>query len=157
MIRRLDDHYDTIYCDIDNTIVYGFMNDLMDIAWKYTHSDLIADILMTLQAKFKLYKINHKLIKMLKDSTIPIVFITARKPHNATQKLITDVIGIKLKFVSLRTDNPAEEKVQYMLNNQWCDNERLCIFDDNKKVRDMAMEYDIDAFDPTPLYEEMVK
>lgn len=157
MIRSLDDHYDTIYCDIDNTIIHGFMNDLMDITWKYTHSDLIADILMTIQAKFKLYKVNSKLVHMLKNASIPIVFLTARKEHPATQKLIADVIGIKLKIVSLRTDNPAEEKVQYILNNQWCETERFCIFDDNKKVRDLAMEYDIDAFDPTPLYEEMVK
>lgn len=157
MIRCLDDHYDVIYCDIDNTIIYGFINDLMDITWKYTHSDLIADILMTLQAKFKLYKVNSKLVHMLKNASIPIVFLTARKHHNATWKLVANVMNTELKIVSLRTDNPAEEKVQYILNNQMCERDRFCIFDDNKKVRDLSMEYGIDAFDPTPLYEGLIK
>lgn len=158
MIRCLDDHYDVIYCDIDNTIVYGFMNDLMDVAWKYTHSDLIADMLMTIQAKFKLYKVNHKLVHMLKTCEKPVVFLTARKYHPSTPLLLFEVLRSNdITVVPLRTDSPAEEKVQYILNNQWCDTERFCIFDDNKKVRDLAMEYDIDAFDPTPLYEGMVK
>lgn len=157
MIRCLDDHYDVIYCDIDNTIVYGFMNDLMDVAWKYTHSDLIADILMTLQAKFKLYKVNHKLVHMLKTCEKRVVFLTARKEHPATKEILEREVTKYHYSVSLRTDHPAEDKVQYILNNQWCDTERFCIFDDNKKVRDLAMRYDVDAFDPTPLYEEMVK
>lgn len=157
MIRCLDDHYDVIYCDIDNTIIYGFMNDLMDITWKYTHSDLIADILMTLQAKFKLYKVNHKLVHMLNRAITKVVFLTARKEHPATIRLLNDILDRPYAVESLRTDHPAEDKVQYILNNQMCERERFCIFDDNKKVRDLAMEYDIDAFDPTPLYEEMVK
>lgn len=157
MIRCLDDHYDVIYCDIDNTIIYGFMNDLMDITWQMFHSDLIADILMTIQAKFKLYKVNHKLAHMLRNTITSKVFITARKYHPATFKVLDDILEFPYDLVSLRTDNPAEDKVQYILNNQWCDTEKFCIFDDNKKVRDLAMEYDIDAFDPTPLYEGMVK
>lgn len=157
MIRCLDDHYDVIYCDIDNTIVYGFMNDLMDKTWQMFHSDFIADILMTIQAKFKLYKINHKLVRMLNESYTRITFLTARKPHQATVKLLDNILNRPYGIKSLRTDTPAEDKVQEILNQQWCDTERFCIFDDNKKVRDLAMEYDIDAFDPTPLYEEMVK
>lgn len=157
MIRCLDDHYDVIYSDIDNTIIHGFMNDLMDIAWKYTHSDLIADILMTIQAKFKLYKVNSKLLYLLNTSDKPIIFLTARKEHPATHMLLKRLVPCYTKLESLRTDTPAQDKVQYILNNQMCERDRFCIFDDNKKVRDLAMEYDIDAFDPTPLYEEMVK
>lgn len=157
MIRCLDDYYTAVYSDIDNTIVYGFMNDLMDKTWKMFHSDFIADILMTLQTKFKLYNINHKLVKIINDSNIPLVFVTARKEHSATSELLDNIITRPYFLVSLRTDNPAQDKVQYILNNQWCNTERFCIFDDNQKVRDLAMEYDIDAFDPTVLYEDMVK
>ena len=112
---------------------------------------------MTLQANLKLYRINHKLVRMLNESYTRIIFLTARKPHQATVKLLDDVLTRHYGIRSLRTDTPAEDKVQEILNQQEYDTERFCIFDDNKKVRDLAMEYDIDAFDPTPLYEKMVK
>ena len=111
-MRTVKDH-DIVFSDIDNTLVYGWMTDLMEITWKLFHSDLIADTLMYLQAKFKLYKVNEMVRYQLMQSR-NVIFVTARKECNATHKLIEDIMGKEFKVQSLRTDNSPEDKTKFI-------------------------------------------
>ena len=65
-MRNLN-NYDLIVSDIDDTLIYGFWTNLMHHTWNVFRSNILSAILMQLQAKFKLYKVNStKLILGLK-------------------------------------------------------------------------------------------
>ena len=146
--------YDIVFSDIDNTLVYGWMTDLMEITWKLFHSDLIADTLMYLQAKFKLYKVNEMVrYQLLMASNI--VFLTARKECKATHKLIEDIMGREFKVQSLRTDNSPEDKTRFI--KEFGDGLFL-FFEDNKATRWKVMKKlpNVLALDPVPMREVLI-
>lgn len=152
-MRRIED-YDIVFSDIDNTLVYGWMTDLMEITWKLFHSDLIADILMYLQAKFKLYKVNEMVRYQLLRAGI-VVFITARKECKATHKLVEDIMSGEFPVISLRTDNSPEEKTRYikdLLGGNYL------FFEDSKATRWKVMKElpNVLALDPVPMREVLI-
>ena len=146
--------YDIVFSDIDNTLVYGWMTDLMEITWKLFHSDLIADTLMYLQAKFKLYKVNEMVRYQLLMAR-NIVFLTARKECKATHKLIEDIMGREFKVQSLRTDNSPEDKTRFI--KEFGDGLFL-FFEDNKATRWKVMKKlpNVLALDPVPMREVLI-
>ena len=146
--------YDIVFSDIDNTLVYGWMTDLMEITWKLFHSDLIADTLMYLQAKFKLYKVNEMVRYQLMQAR-NVIFITARKECKATHKLIEDITGKEFKIESLRTDNSPEDKTKFI--KEFGDGLFL-FFEDNKDTRWKVMKElpNVLALDPVPMREVLI-
>ena len=147
--------YDIVFSDIDNTLVYGWMTDLMEITWKLFHSDLIADTLMYLQAKFKLYKVNEMVRYQLMQSKT-VIFITARKECRATHKLIKDIMKDNYRFVqSLRTDNSPEDKTEFI--RRFGDGLFL-FFEDSKATRWRVMKElpNVLALDPVPMREVLI-
>ena len=146
--------YDIVFSDIDNTLVYGWMTDLMEITWKLFHSDLIADALMYLQAKFKLYKVNEMVRYQLMQAK-HVIFVTARKECKATHKLIEDIIGREFKIESLRTDNSPEDKTKFI--KEFGDGSFL-FFEDNKETRWRVMKElpNVLALDPVPMREVLI-
>ena len=146
--------YDIVFSDIDNTLVYGWMTDLMEITWKLFHSDLIADTLMYLQAKFKLYKVNEMVRYQLMQAR-NVVFLTARKECKATHKLIEDIMGKEFKIESLRTDNSPEDKTKFI--KEFGDGLSL-FFEDNKETRWRVMKElpNVLALDPVPMREVLI-
>ena len=146
--------YDIVFSDIDNTLVYGWMTDLMEITWKLFRSDLISDTLMYLQAKFKLYKVNEMVRYQLLRAR-NIVFLTARKECKATHKLIEDIMGKEFKVESLRTDNSPEDKTKFI--KEFGDGLYL-FFADNKETRWKVMKElpNVLALDPVPMREVLI-
>lgn len=147
--------YDIVFSDIDNTLVYGWMTDLMEITWKLFHSDLIADTLMYLQAKFKLYKVNEMVRYQLLRAR-NVMFLTARKECKATHKLIEDVMGREFKIESLRTDNSPEDKTKSIM--EFGKNGLFLFFEDNKATRWKVMKElpNVLALDPVPMREVLI-
>ena len=146
--------YNIVFSDIDNTLVYGWMTDLMEITWKLFHSDLIADTLMYLQAKFKLYKVNEMVRYQLMQAR-DVVFLTARKECKATYKLIEDITGKEFKIESLRTDNSPEDKTKFIKEFGDC---LSLFFEDNKATRWKVMKElpNVLALDPVPMREVLI-
>ena len=146
--------YDIVFSDIDNTLVYGWMTDLMEITWKLFHSDLIADTLMYLQAKFRLYKVNEMVRYQLMQAR-DVIFVTARKECKATHKLIEDITGKEFKIESLRTDNSPEDKTKFI--KEFGDSLFL-FFEDNKETRWKVMKElpNVLALDPVPMREVLI-
>ena len=146
--------YDIVFSDIDNTLVYGWMTDLMEITWKLFHSDLIADTLMYLQAKFKLYKVNEMVRYQLMQAR-NVIFVTARKECKATYKLVEDIMGKEFKIESLRTDNSPEDKTKFI--KEFGDGLFL-FFEDNKETRWKVMKElpNVLALDPVPMREVLI-
>ena len=152
--------YDVVFCDIDDTLVHGFWTDLMSVTWKLFRSPTIADVLMTLQAVFHIFQCNQKLRYMLMNCQKPIIFLTARKETFATSMLVKSILKKKdldVTICSLATDRPAIDKVnKIVFFMQTCMYDKVCLFDDNENVRDLAGQLDIDVFDPVSMFEEKV-
>ena len=146
--------YDIVFSDIDNTLVYGWMTDLMEITWKLFHSDLIADTLMCLQSKFGLYKVNEMVRYQLIQAR-NVIFVTARKECKATHKLVEDIMGKEFKIESLRTDNSPEDKTKFI--KEFGDGLFL-FFEDNKETRWKVMKElpNVLALDPVPMREVLI-
>lgn len=157
-MRKLNEHYDIIYSDLDNTLVYGFITDLMDATWKLFKSQVLAEVLMYIQAIFRLYKTNDKLIYQIKQSGLPLVIMTARKGSGATHLLVDqlDFTDQGVCLVEMGTDYPAMEKVNAIIETGIEEGKRCILFDDNKKTLEDAVFCDIDAIDPTSYYEKKV-
>ena len=147
--------YDIVFSDIDNTLIYGWMTDLMEITWKVFHSDLISDILMYLQAEFKLYKVNEMVCYQLLQAK-NVFFVTARKPCRATHKLIRDIMEDNYFFIrSLRTDNSPEDKTEFI---RGFGNGLFLFLEDNKETRWKVMKElpNVLALDPVPMREVLI-
>lgn len=159
MVRSLND-YDIIFCDIDDTLIHGIWTDIMKYTWNIFRCNLLSDILMTLQNKFNIFVVNQKLRYMLINSNKPLVFLTARKHVEGTEKMLDKILGDREYYIEhLATDNPAMDKAsaifEYMEN---CTFDKACIFDDNDDVRSYCTLWlGIDAFDPRPMFERLIK
>lgn len=166
-MRNLE-QYQIIFCDIDDTLIYGFWTDLMRHSWNIFKCNLLSNILMTLQQKLKLYKVNQKLKYMLINCSTPVIFLTARKYVPATEKMLRDILETSktMKVIECRhlaTNNPAEDKYNEIVKiihdflAMDVELDDMCLFDDNKEVRELVSTLDIDTFEPTVLFKGGVK
>lgn len=164
-MRNLE-QYQIIFCDIDDTLIYGFWTELMKYTWNIFRNNVLSDILMRLQEKFNIYRINQKLKHMLVNCTTPVVFLTARKHVPATEKMIAKILEVDktdkiFEVKSLATDNPAEDKYNEIINyihgylDMGVELDNLCMFDDNKQVRELVASLDVDVFDPVAMRENV--
>lgn len=156
---RLFNDYKIIFCDIDDTLVHGFMTDLMRFTWNKLHSNTVADFLMGVQERFNLFKVNERLRFILRRYDGKIIFLTARRHNNATLRLLDKILRKEYALNSLATDNPEKDKVKVMQTYMQALTEKgdkCAVFDDNKKVRFAAGAIGIDAFDPTVMIERLV-
>ena len=156
---RLFNDYKIIFCDIDDTLIHGFMTDLMKVTWDNLHSNAVADLLMEIQERFNLFKVNERLRFILKRYNGKIVFLTARRYHKATLRLLDKILGKEYDLNSLATDTPEKDKIkeiQRYMQTFTIKSDKCAIFDDNKKVRFAAGAIGIDTFDPTVMIERLV-
>lgn len=157
-MRKLNSWYNIIYTDLDNTLIYGFMTDLMDITWRMFKSQKLAEVLMYIQAIFKLYKTNDKLIYQIKQSNLPVVIMTARKPSRATQILVKD-LDFEDQGVcvwEMNTRYPEVDKINAILNQVEDHDEIPILFEDNKETMERAVFCGINVMDATTYYEKKV-
>lgn len=157
-MRKLEEHYDIIYTDLDNTLIYGLMTDLMDITWNMFKSQKLAEVLMYIQAIFKLYKTNDKLIYQIKRSGLPVVIMTARKPSPATRMLVQDLDftdqGVCLW--EMESYFPSSDKINAILDTAIDEGKHPILFEDNEKTLEEAVNCDIDVMNATAYYEKKV-
>lgn len=156
-MRKLNDWYDVIYTDLDNTLIHGFMTDLMDITWKLFKSEFIAEILMYIQAVFKLYKTNDKLMYQIKQSGLPVIILTARKPSRSTQMIINDLdfMDQGVCLVEMNTRHPEIDKPNEIMLAIDKGNTPV-FFEDNKDTMERAVFCGINTIDATAYYEKKV-
>lgn len=149
--------YEKIYVDIDGTLVYGPMTKLMDWTWRYFHSPLIANILVFLQEKLGLYKVNRKLVHILNEAPVAPTFLTARAPHSSTRLLVSKILGHKtFELVELASEDPANDKALYMLQG-YGQGTRVCLFDDTESTRKAVRILGMDAFAVEGMYEVLIQ
>lgn len=158
-MRNLND-YDVIFCDIDDTLIYGFWTNLMAVSWNVFRCNTLSNILMDLQYIYKIYKVNQKLRYMLVNSDTDVYFITARKFRPATEKMVNHILGNRdnVTFCHLATSNPDIDKfnkIAFLMAN--VPYNKGCFFDDNKEARELVSILDeVDVFDPTVLFEDKI-
>lgn len=149
--------YAKIYVDIDGTLVYGPMTKLMDWTWRYFHSPLIANILVFLQEKLGLYKVNRKLVHILNEAPVAPIFLTARAHHPSTRLLISRILGHKtFDLVELASEDPANDKALYMLQSDG-QGTKVCLFDDTESTRKSVRILGMDAFAVEGMYEVLIQ
>lgn len=150
--------YAKIYVDIDGTLVYGSMTKLMDWTWRHFHSSLIANILVFLQERFGLYKVNRKLVHILNEAPVAPIFLTARAHHPSTRLLILKILGYKtFDLVELASEDPANDKALFMLGNDAGQGTRVCLFDDTESTRKSVRILGMDAFAVEGMYEVLIQ
>lgn len=144
MLRR----YDVIFCDIDDTIVSGTITRLMHTTWKLFKSIFISETLQMLQAYFKLYKPNVKLLYSISNSKVPVVFLTARKESVWTKILLRHICHdfniAQWTVVELGSYNPTQDKYDYIQRYLDIMGGNCMLIDDNcdlswKCLRDMRI------------------
>lgn len=142
MIKDFKD-YDIIICDIDNTLIKGWITDLMDWTWEKFQSPEIARILVTLQNKFKLYQVNKELLKRLLDCDTPLYFLTARSKNPNTEEMLNKIFsrrGRVFDLVELGCYNPPKDKAKWIIDNI-PRNFNVILFDDNLMTRKACSPY----------------
>lgn len=153
--------YDIIYFDLDRTLIYGWFCDLMDIVWSKTKNQKLIRFLMKIQAMFKLYKVNNKLAFILKKAIRKkaVVCVTARQYSPSNYQIIKDILGRDIYIETLGTDNPANDKFNFIYNYSYVNSKFLksVLFEDNKDVIRETMKLDfLDVFDATTMYEKAI-
>lgn len=153
MVRDLN-RYNVVICDIDDTLIYGFWTDLMRVTWDLFHNEILTNVLMYLQATFKLYKVNQKLRYMLNRYHFHLYFVTARKESASTVKTLSQIITRNFNIMELGTDNPEIDKNIITRRLMTIHNtNNILVIDDNEKVRRLS---EVNTLDPTPLFEELI-
>lgn len=129
--------YDIIVSDIDNTLIYGWMTNLMDLTWDIFKSPKLARFLGYLQYRLRLYKVNDNVRDLLINSGKYIYFLTARGHTSYLSKLIDSIIPpwVNYELIELGSYNPSGDKYKWIFNNLYCVYNTLFI-DDSKSNRD---------------------
>lgn len=159
-MRNWNKQYNIIFCDIDSTLVYGPMTRLMHHSWNLLHSDKFSAMLMFLQDRFNLFRVNKTLQYILNNYFGRLVFITVRKHNPATRRMIEKILPNKsFELFELATDDAANAKLftamDIMFDNMF-ENHEVCMIDDSDSVREAFRRMEIDAFDPVAMYEEFI-
>ncbi len=149
---RIYNDYDYIFCDIDDTIIYGIWTDIMRHTWAVLRNNAFSDFLMFNQNLFNIFKVNERLRFILNRFKGKLYFITARKEHKATEELLHKIISRDFELISLATDNPAEDKINF-IKSLVQKTDKVCVFDDAKDIRWNAIRNGYDAFDPVVMIE----
>lgn len=154
-MRNLN-NYDLIVSDIDDTLIYGFWTDVMHHTWNMFRSPKLSAVLMWLQAKFKLYKINMKLYHMFKCTDTQIVFLTVRAPSMSTVKMLSDIMGrTKFSLIELGTDLGVSQKAEVV--ERYLERfPNILFIDDNKAIRDNVAGLEVDVIDPILMREKII-
>lgn len=163
-MRKFLEHYNKIFVDIDDTLIYGWFTVFMHYEWMLLRNNFISALAMKIQNIFNLYKVNRKLMYMLKPipskfSDEHIIFLTVRAKSKDTEKMINKIMNVcnsnySFEVVALGSDNGHEDKARYIYENYG--DEKCLLIDDNKLNRDTAEKYGIDTFDPKLLREEFI-
>ena len=140
--------YDVIYCDIDDTIILGWFEKLLDLSWRLFKSPKLFKVLALIQYKFKLYKKNEKFLQMLSSFQGSIVFLTARSKSSATRQLLIDIMYqyvdlLQIELHELASYDPASDKLKYIKLHLCGDG---VLFDDNPIIRHNCAGV-VDVFD----------
>lgn len=154
-MRNLDE-YDLIVTDIDNTLIYGFWTEVMHYTWKWFRSDTLSAVLMWLQNKFNLYKVNQKLLYILKKTKTPIIVMTVRKENNATAEMLCKILDKDFTLYSLATDYGYIMKPR-VVEELLQDYPKVIFFDDDKRIRDNMFGLEVDVIDPVTMHEEFIQ
>lgn len=149
---RIFNDYDYIFCDIDDTLIYGFWTDIMRYTWGVLRNNTVSDFLMSNQNRFNIFKVNERLRFILNRYKGKLYFLTARKEHPATYHLLSKIISRDFEVIALATDNPIKDKIEE-IKKLTCAKDKVCVFDDNKGIRWNAIREGYDAFDPVVMIE----
>ena len=152
-MRNLDE-YDLIVSDIDDTLIYGFWTDLMHYSWNMFQSPTLSKVLMFLQNKLHLYKINQKLVHMLKNTGTPLVIMTVRAMNDNTIDMLHKILDRDFTIYELETDYGYIVKPQ-IIYELLQDYPKVIFFEDNKIIRDEAASLDVDVVDPVLMREHL--
>lgn len=132
------ERYDAIVVDIDDTLITGKYVAFMDLMWRIFKSTKLSNLLISIQSKFKFYRLNHKVANMLVDAlwaNKEVYFLTARCFNQATEKLIHNIFDpreFNYGIVSLGSYNPSQDKFEWIQGH----NLKNCVLiDDNFKTR----------------------
>lgn len=155
-MARNFNHYSVIVCDIDNTLVYGFLTDLMDFCWKHTKSVKLSNAIAMFQAVTGCYKINRKLRYILNNYKGRLIIMTARNYTIATHILLTDILERDFELIELVTNNPAKDKVEKAKELVPEFKHRLLLFDDKKETRWAFFAEGYHAIDPYSYREDLI-
>ena len=163
-MRKFLEHYDKIFVDIDDTLIYGWFTAFMHYEWMLLRNNFISELAMKIQNMFNLYKVNKKMMYMLrpipgKVSDSHIIFLTVRAKSKDTEEMVNRIMKqyhafCDFEVVALGSDNGHEDKARYIYENYG--DEKCLLIDDNKLNRDTAEKYGIDTFDPKLLREGFV-
>lgn len=163
-MRNFTESYDMVFVDIDNTLIYGWFIEFMHHEWNIFHNNLLSQLAMIIQNKFKLYNVNRKLVHSLKKGNThkyrEVIFLTVRAECKATVDMVNRIMTDAdcyfplYQVIALGTDNGHEDKARYIYENYG--DEKCLLIDDNKLNRDTAEKYGIDTFDPKLLREEFI-
>lgn len=137
-----------IICDIDKTIIKGPFVNFIELIWKITKSRQIMEFLFLLQTKFKLYRVNEKLLhNVLSKPYTSVIYMTARKDSKYTMRLLEELSGgAGFILCSLGSDNPAKDKLiktqqilkkmnDYLGEDRKIDKTECLLIDDNFNTR----------------------
>lgn len=127
--------YDITVCDIDNTLISGWMTDLMDWTWEKFQSPMLGKFLGKVQQVFHLYKINHTVVEALKESKY-VYFLTARGPSKFLAKMLENILPpwINWELVELGSSYPPRDKQEWIFHNLYW-NYNVLFIDDNYNNR----------------------
>ncbi|MCM1324127.1 MAG: hypothetical protein NC218_08190 [Acetobacter sp.] len=89
-----------------------------------------------------------------------IVFITVRKHSPSTRKMLEKILpGKVFELNELATDDAANQKLFVAMDKMFderLENHEVCMIDDSDSVREAFRCMEIDAFNPTVMYEEFI-
>lgn len=130
------DEYNSIICDIDDTLIRGWFIDFMDLTWRLFKSKTLSQILMTIQAKLKLYRVNHRVAELCcraVNRQKDVYFLTARGYNEGTIKMLQDILPIEnLKIIQLASYNPSRDKYEWIQSHAVG---KFLLVDDNLRTR----------------------
>lgn len=152
-MRNLDE-YDLIVADIDDTLIYGFWTDLMHYTWKWFQSPKLSRVLMFLQNKLKLYKVNEKLVYMLNHTGTPLIILTVRASNINTVQMLSNILERDFTLYELETDFGYIVKPQ-IIEELLEDYPKVIFFEDNDLIRKEAASLEVDVVDPRLMREKL--
>lgn len=154
-MRNLN-NYDLIVSDIDDTLIYGPWTQLMHHTWRVFRNDTLSSILMYLQTKFKLYKVNMKLYYMLKCCEAPIVFLTVRRQNDSTARMLHNILGrTSFGLIELGTDYGIQQKAEVV--EKYLERfPNILFIDDNKAIRENVEGLEVDTLDPISMRDKYI-
>lgn len=156
-MRDLTAVYDRVYVDIDDTLIFGFWTDLMRHSWNIFRCNALSELLMTLQFKFRLWKVNRKLLYMLRDQS-KVTYLTVRAPSKYTKLMLNFILmgNRNSELVELASDNGPIDKAEFISEDIYTKGyKNVCLVDDSPENRDMAKLYGFDTFNPTGMYDKL--